>query len=135
MTIEKLKAFVAAGEKCTKFDLTSCKSYDDLNSECPLCDGEGYVETDTYINIDNVPLNVQFSGIGEAHVNWHKFIIKAANIRSDLPAIIAKFERMEEALMTILIVSEFYAQDGLADYLMRYAHEKNFKVARQALED
>ena len=42
--------------------------------------------------------------------------------------------RLRKALKTIITASEFYSQEGLADYLMRYAHESTFRLAKQALK-
>lgn len=84
----EIGALVEAGEKCTKFALDTAKSFDEGEScECPLCDGEGVVETDTYMNMDGVALNVQFSGVGDEFTSWHKFVEIAANTRPTLKAI------------------------------------------------
>lgn len=40
--------------------------------ECPMCEGEGYVDARQFINFDGVALNVCFSGIGDEHVRWQK---------------------------------------------------------------
>lgn len=46
----------------------------DLNEpvDCPLCDGEGVVEVETYANYDDVAIGVQFFGVGDEHVAAHE---------------------------------------------------------------
>ena len=51
--------------------------------DCPMCEGEGTVEGSQYINFDNKPLNVLFSGIGDEYKQWEKWF-------SDVLAAIAK---------------------------------------------
>jgi len=41
--------------------------------ECPMCDGEGCVDGEQYINFDGVALNILFSGIGNEFIKWQKF--------------------------------------------------------------
>lgn len=82
---EPLQEMVEARGKCTQGNL---KSFMDsphgayevgLNYECPMCAGEGIVEGEQYINFDDAPLNVLFSGIGDEFVKWQEFWQTTAN--------------------------------------------------------
>ena len=46
-----------------------------------------------------------------------------------------EIERLREALLNIRVVSEFYAQDGVADYAARYAHESTKRLCDQVLSE
>lgn len=96
---QKIDDLIAAGEKCTKFALDTAQSfYEGETCECPLCDGDGYVVTDTYMNMDGVALNVQFSGIGDEFINWQKFVKLAANAREDIKAMRDEVKRLRDLL-------------------------------------
>lgn len=57
----------------------------------------------------------------------------AGAIKAKFEAKDKEIERLRVALKTIQIASEFHSQEGLADYVMRYAHESTFRLATQAL--
>lgn len=63
----------------------------------------------------------------------HEFLKKALNTRKDLKSLLEAYEAMREAMNTILVASEFHSQQGLADYVMRYAHENNVRLIKQTL--
>ena len=44
-------------------------------------------------------------------------------------------DRLRDALKTIEGASEFYSQDGVADYVMRYAHESTARLCKEALNE
>jgi len=104
MTIEKLKALVAAGEKATQGEWKRgrLESYTG-ETMAPV----RYVyrsEDDTPYS--RIPVFGACPETEKSPVSYDcdtdaLFITLSANIRPDLPAIIAKYERMEEALKSI----------------------------------
>jgi hypothetical protein len=98
---EKINQLIEAGDKATKLDLSSAEYFDEGQRDCPLCDGEGSVHTETYWNLDDVPLNVQFSGVGKDHVNWHSFVTAAANTREAVKAMVAENESLANTINAI----------------------------------
>lgn len=77
---------------------TSERTGSQIGVECPACQGEGYVDAESYTNFDAAAIGVQFFGVGDehgAHEELWRFFM--ANRR----AIIARLEaaeRMREAL-------------------------------------
>lgn len=71
-------------EAATPMNLASAEIYDEAEEiECPLCQTNGYVEANSYVNIDGVALNVQFSGIGgEFGANEEFFLALLSAYRS-----------------------------------------------------
>ena len=55
-------------ENITDLNLSTSEIEDNMFSDCPHC-GEGEVDLKQFINIDKLPLNVEFSGIGECVKN------------------------------------------------------------------
>jgi len=88
--LEVLGEIDKAGDKCTKLALDTGQAYIEEYCECPLCGGEGEIETDTYMYIDNAALNIQFSGVGEQHVSWHKFLTLCANLRPKIKQVLGE---------------------------------------------
>lgn len=55
-------------ENISDLNLSTAEIEDNMFSDCPHC-GEGEVDLTQFINIDKLPLNVEFSGIGECVKN------------------------------------------------------------------
>jgi len=63
-------------DAATPMNLASAEIYEeDEEIQCPLCHTNGYVEANTYVNIDGVALNVQFSGIGDEFGANQEFVL------------------------------------------------------------
>lgn len=108
MTIEKLKALVATGEKATQ-------------GEWEISDIDGRIQCSNRGEEICHPLTAPEKRTIESADNTI-FITLSANIHKDLPAIIAKYERMEEALRDIV-------EQSHEDF------ETSASKAKQALED
>jgi hypothetical protein len=72
------------------------------NIECPLCE-EGYLEATDYTNIDDLPLGVQFFGIGYSIDKSERYFtaVSPKNIRKllvYLEDVESVFKKLEEAL-------------------------------------
>lgn len=69
-------------KEATAQNLASAEHQDEDAMPCPVCDGEGDVESVNYTNYDGAPLGVQFFGIGEEHVAAEKYFraLKPATI-------------------------------------------------------
>lgn len=91
-----LDALERAARAVTKGDLATAEITKDGSRPCPCCDTEGYVDGRDYINIDDVPLNVQFSGIGPEFKRWEAYF-KAAQPAAIL-TLISRLRTAEAAL-------------------------------------
>lgn len=91
-----LDALERAAWAVTKGDLATAEIMEDGTRPCPCCDGEGYVDGRDYINVDSVPLNVQFSGIGPEFGRWEAYF--QATQPAAILALIARVRAAEAAL-------------------------------------
>ena len=62
-------------EKATPMSLGTAEIAECGYYSCPLCNGDGEVDGATYVNIDGVALNVQFSGIGSEFGDNERFVL------------------------------------------------------------
>ncbi|WP_313349120.1 hypothetical protein [Paracoccus sp. (in: a-proteobacteria)] len=73
--------------------------------ECPLCDGNGEVEGEQFINYDGVAVNVLFSGIGEEFQDnsaWYSAISREwPQVSARLTALTEENERLREAAIAL----------------------------------
>lgn len=78
-TIKLLEARIAELEERalpfppTKGHIGTAEIIESGEYECPCCDGEGVVTGRQFINFDNLPLNVLFSGIGDEYKAWESW--------------------------------------------------------------
>ena len=77
---------------CTRMDTKTAEISEDGMFDCPFCEGEYQIEATQFINIDNLPLNVIFSGIGNEFGQNQDFI---DNAQSDMQFLLEKIERLQ----------------------------------------
>jgi hypothetical protein len=65
--------------------------------ECPMCQGEGWLDGVTYCNFDRVTIGVQFFGIGDEFKRYEAYF-RAASPATIL-ALIEENERLHVALI------------------------------------
>lgn len=80
----------ALHEAATPGHLDTAEITKDEVIECPVCDGQGEVDSRDYCNFDSKALGVQFYGIGDEFLAHEK--LWSATIRA-LPTLIAQAER------------------------------------------
>jgi len=68
-----LKELRQAAEALTPQNIDSAELTTDGIIECPVCQGEGEVESTAYCNYDKAPIGVHFYGIGQDHQNAERF--------------------------------------------------------------
>ena len=74
MTPSQRAALRELAKACTPQNIDSAERIDKFDTvSCPLCDGDGQVECDTYLNYDGCATGVEFFGVGDEHVNAEKF--------------------------------------------------------------
>lgn len=79
MKLRKMYAELTNGDYRAAQVIEKSEHYD-----CPMCDGGGTVCGEQYINFDDKPLNVLFSGIGDEFIKWQKFFDAAiASIKTE----------------------------------------------------
>jgi len=68
MTPIDLDKIKEAAEKATPQNLGTAECVDDEEMDCPLCGGNGFVDSKHYTNYDDAPIGVSFFGVGDEHV-------------------------------------------------------------------
>ncbi len=94
-----LKKLAEAAKKATPQNFDTAQSKDSEVYGCPLCDGEGEVEADTYTNYDGVPIGVRFFGIGQEHIDAEAYY-RAANPKAIL-SLISSIETLQQEVETL----------------------------------
>jgi hypothetical protein len=62
---EHVREIIRLSQGVTLYLSTAENAEKEEDVDCPMCDGEGYVDRDLYENIDNFPLTVGIYGIGD----------------------------------------------------------------------
>lgn len=75
----------------------------------------------------------------QPHDETDKIIVLALkhlreNLDKEYEQLKAERDRYKSALEQILVSAEFHKQDGIADYVSRYAHDSNCRIIEQALK-
>lgn len=71
----------------TKGDYKKAQIIDEEESyDCPMCEGDGCVTGEQYVNFDGKPLNILFSGIGNEFQEWQKWFDACLALTSQTPA-------------------------------------------------
>lgn len=83
-------------DKVSILDMTSAEYGHTDIVECPMCCGDGEVSRSSYTNIDDLPLNVEFSGIGESPSNAERYLISVSP--SKIKKMIKYIEDLERQL-------------------------------------
>jgi len=70
--IDDIKATI---DKVSMLNLTTAEYGHTNVVECPMCGGDGEVSRTSYTNIDDLPLNIDVTGIGECVSDTDKYLI------------------------------------------------------------
>ena len=107
-------------------DLNTAEIHEDgLTYECPLCQGDGYVDGHQYINVSDKALNVFFSGIGSEFVDARRFFDAAPLMAQIIRQLWAERQANRAAMVQ--------ARDAFNDILSVYAeHHEVYAFERSA---
>lgn len=60
--------------KATPMKVSSAEIHEDGDFECAVCNGNGSTWGNSYVNMDGIALNIQFSGIGNEFGDNQRFV-------------------------------------------------------------
>lgn len=112
--LEALDKLIAARNKCTKGNTETAEIKDCACYDCPMCDGQGTVEGNQFINFDDKPLNVMFSGIGDEFMHWQAFfdIVASTDFTALRTALTQAAQVQDELTLAYMVGKASNVPDG-----------------------
>lgn len=132
---EQVKRIAELDAKRPKIDLSTAEIHEDgLTYECPLCDGDSFVEGHQFINVSDKALNVFFSGIGDEFVNARGFFDAAPSMAKLIAQLWEEREQLRTELDEQCRVNGIGGERELALMAKNERLREGLAKAREALD-